>query len=155
MFGWDDDDLDSRIPPAIVSAGADHLLLALKSRETLSAMRYDQNAGKVIMEAEMLATISLVFSEGPQRFHARNPFAAGGVYEDPATGAAAASAGRIPGEDRLAARSTFYRFARRGYGDSLPDRCRSGRRWAEGRLRRGRGPRYSVSRLLLPMSRHG
>ncbi len=93
LFGWDDDDLDSRIPPAIISAGADHLLLALKSRETLSAMRYDQNAGKVIMEAEMLATISLVFSEGPQRFHARNPFAAGGVYEDPATGAAAAALG--------------------------------------------------------------
>ncbi len=94
LFGWDDDDLDSRIPPAIISAGADHLLLALKSRKTLSAMRYDQNAGKVIMEAERLATISLVCSDGPQHFHARNPFAAGGVYEDSATGAAAAALGR-------------------------------------------------------------
>ena len=93
LFGWNDDDLDSRIPPAIISAGADHLLLALKSRQTLSAMRYDQNAGKAIMEAERLATICLVFSDGPQHFHARNPFAAGGVYEDPATGAAAAALG--------------------------------------------------------------
>jgi PhzF family phenazine biosynthesis protein len=93
LFGWNDDDLDSGIPPAIINAGADHLLLAVNSRETLSAMRYNQNVGKAIMESEKLATISLVFSEGPQRFHARNPFAAGGVYEDPATGAAAAALG--------------------------------------------------------------
>ena len=34
-------------------------------------------------------TISLVHAETDSLFHARNPFAAGGVYEDPATGAAA------------------------------------------------------------------
>lgn len=38
-----------------------------------------------------LTTISLIFQESPVRFHARNPFAVGGVYEDPATGAAAAA----------------------------------------------------------------
>jgi predicted PhzF superfamily epimerase YddE/YHI9 len=36
-------------------------------------------------------TIALVHAENQQRFHARNPFASGGVYEDPATGAAAAA----------------------------------------------------------------
>jgi predicted PhzF superfamily epimerase YddE/YHI9 len=38
-----------------------------------------------------LATVSLVHAETPTLFHARNPFAAGGVYEDAATGAAAAA----------------------------------------------------------------
>jgi predicted PhzF superfamily epimerase YddE/YHI9 len=36
-------------------------------------------------------TILLVHSETPRLFHTRNPFASGGVYEDPATGAATAA----------------------------------------------------------------
>ncbi|HFR0173612.1 TPA: PhzF family phenazine biosynthesis protein, partial [Klebsiella pneumoniae] len=36
-------------------------------------------------------TILLVYVEGEQIFHTRNPFAYGGVYEDPATGAASAA----------------------------------------------------------------
>jgi len=32
-----------------------------------------------------------VYSETENRFHSRNPFASGGVYEDPATGAASAA----------------------------------------------------------------
>ncbi|HGH3430958.1 TPA: PhzF family phenazine biosynthesis protein, partial [Klebsiella pneumoniae] len=32
-----------------------------------------------------------VYVEGEQIFHTRNPFAYGGVYEDPATGAASAA----------------------------------------------------------------
>jgi PhzF family phenazine biosynthesis protein len=83
--------LDLTIPPALVHAGANHLLLALRSRELLSAMRYDLEDGRRFMTRERLATISLVFSETPRLFHARNPFAAGGVYEDPATGSAAAA----------------------------------------------------------------
>jgi predicted PhzF superfamily epimerase YddE/YHI9 len=43
------------------------------------------------MTAAGLVTISLVHEETPALFHARNPFAAGGVHEDPATGAAAAA----------------------------------------------------------------
>ena len=38
-----------------------------------------------------LVTILLAFAETPQLFHTRNPFASGGVYEDPATGAATAA----------------------------------------------------------------
>jgi predicted PhzF superfamily epimerase YddE/YHI9 len=41
--------------------------------------------------ANGIATIDLVYAKEPSLFHARNPFAAGGVYEDPATGAAAAA----------------------------------------------------------------
>ena len=38
-----------------------------------------------------LVTILLAHAETPQHFHTRNPFASGGVYEDPATGAATAA----------------------------------------------------------------
>lgn len=91
LFALTDADLDPRIPPAIIEAGARHLLLALNDRATLAAMRYDMQAGGELMRAWSFATISLVHWEAPCRFHARNPFAAGGVYEDPATGAAAAA----------------------------------------------------------------
>ncbi|HGW6101694.1 TPA: PhzF family phenazine biosynthesis protein, partial [Citrobacter freundii] len=39
----------------------------------------------------VITTILLVYVEGEQIFHTRNPFAYGGVYEDPATGAASAA----------------------------------------------------------------
>ena len=54
-------------------------------------MVYDLNAGRALMHDWDLVTISLVHAESGQQFHARNAFAAGGVLEDPATGAAAAA----------------------------------------------------------------
>ncbi len=91
LFAYATDDLDSRLPPAIASGGARHLVLTLKSRERLGAMRYDFAAGRAFMRATGVVTIILVYAETPQLFHTRNPFASGGVYEDPATGAAAAA----------------------------------------------------------------
>ncbi|QGZ39366.1 PhzF family phenazine biosynthesis protein [Pseudoduganella flava] len=91
LFGYTRADLDQRIPPALANGGAGHLILALNSRQALAAMRYDLDAGRTLMRREGWATIALVHAESPQRFHARNPFASGGVYEDPATGAAAAA----------------------------------------------------------------
>jgi PhzF family phenazine biosynthesis protein len=93
LFAYAPADLDERIPPAIASAGANHLVLALRSRERLSAMRYELDAGRTLSKAENIGTISLVYAETPRLFHARNPFPIGGVYEDPATGAAAAALG--------------------------------------------------------------
>ena len=91
LLSYSPADLDGRIPAAIAHAGADHLVLALESRELLSAMRYDLEAGRRLMLAESIGTFSLIYAEPPQLFHARNPFPIGGVYEDPATGAAAAA----------------------------------------------------------------
>jgi PhzF family phenazine biosynthesis protein len=91
LFGYTPTDLDPRIPPALAHAGADHLVLALASRELLAAMRYDLGAGRNWMNAHGLVTVVLAWAESPQRFHTRNPFAAGGVYEDPATGAGTAA----------------------------------------------------------------
>lgn len=91
LFGYSSDQLDPRLPPALAHAGANHLVLGLQSREALASMKYDLNVGRDLMNQADLATIVLVHVQTPQLFHTRNPFASGGVYEDPATGAAAAA----------------------------------------------------------------
>ncbi|TPM40224.1 PhzF family phenazine biosynthesis protein [Mesorhizobium sp. B2-3-4] len=91
LFGYAAADLDPAIAPALIHGGADHLVLALNSREALAAMRYDLKAGQILMRRERLVTILLAYSETPRLFHTRNPFASGGVYEDPATGASTAA----------------------------------------------------------------
>lgn len=77
--------------PAYAEAGAAHLILPLNSRERLAAMRYDLAAGRAFMKRTGVVTIAWVHAESATLLHARNAFAAGGVYEDPATGAAAAA----------------------------------------------------------------
>ena len=91
LFGYSEADLDPRIPPGLAHAGNDHLVLALASRDLLAAMRYDLQAGRELMLAHGLVTIVLVWAESARLFHTRNPFAFGGVYEDPATGAGTAA----------------------------------------------------------------
>ncbi|HHL42525.1 MAG TPA: PhzF family phenazine biosynthesis protein [Hellea balneolensis] len=91
LFGWDENVLDNQIPPARINAGAEHLVLAFKSRQTLREMEYNLDHGRVLMRRNKLVTIALVYSATPYLFHVRNAFASGGVLEDPATGAAAAA----------------------------------------------------------------
>jgi len=91
LFGYEAADLDARLPPALIHAGADHLFLALAKRERLSAMRYELGAGRALMLGAGIVTIVLAVAEGVRRFHTRNAFASGGVMEDPATGAATAA----------------------------------------------------------------
>ncbi|MGY4236344.1 PhzF family phenazine biosynthesis protein [Bradyrhizobium sp. USDA 4449] len=91
LFGYAASDLDPRLPPARIHGGADHVMLALKSRDALARMSYDFDRGRALMQQAGLVTIALVTLETPRLFHVRNAFAAGGVVEDPATGAAAAA----------------------------------------------------------------
>jgi len=91
LFGYSIGDLDLIIPPARIHGGADHVVLALKSREALARMTYDFERGRALMEQAGLVTVALVTMATPRLFHVRNAFAAGGVVEDPATGAAAAA----------------------------------------------------------------
>lgn len=91
MFGYSRAQLDDSIPPARIHGGADHYVVALKSRDDLSAMQYDLDSGRQFMRSRDLITIMLVWQEDESVFHARNAFASGGVLEDPATGAAAAA----------------------------------------------------------------
>lgn len=93
LFALRDEDLDRRILPALAHAGADHLVLALRSREALRRMDYDIAKGQALASRENLTTFCLVYAEQDQHFCVRNPFPLGGVFEDPATGAAAAALG--------------------------------------------------------------
>lgn len=91
LFGYARADLDERIPPALAHGGADHLVLALNSRAALARMAYELDAGRRLMHEHGLVTVVFAWAETAQLFHTRNPFASGGVLEDPATGAGTAA----------------------------------------------------------------
>jgi PhzF family phenazine biosynthesis protein len=92
-LGWRHDEVSTEIPPALAYAGAWHLVVALRSRETLDRLDYDFDRVLAKMNDAGLTTLQLVWRESEDVFHARNPFPVGGVVEDPATGAAAAALG--------------------------------------------------------------
>lgn len=91
QFQFDATDIDPNFPIRFAFAGAKHLILVLKNRKTLSEMAYHFEKTKALMRAADVTTISLLWPESDRRFHSRNAFASGGIYEDPATGAAAAA----------------------------------------------------------------
>jgi PhzF family phenazine biosynthesis protein len=91
LFGYTRAELDERIPPALAHGGADHLVLALNSRAALARMHYELDAGRRLMNGHGIVTVVLAWAETDQLFHTRNPFASGGVLEDPATGAGTAA----------------------------------------------------------------
>jgi len=91
LFGTRAGDLDTAVPPALTNGGAQHLVLPLAHEAELRAMAYDFDAGAAFMQTHGLVTINLIWRESTTRIHARNAFAGHGVYEDPATGAAAAA----------------------------------------------------------------
>ncbi len=89
---WTREDLDGRLPPALAYAGAWHLVVGV-SPESLSGLDYDMpRLTRIMLEAD-LTTLQLVSRDGRRSFRARDPFPVGGVYEDAATGAAAAALG--------------------------------------------------------------
>lgn len=90
-FGIRDEERDERFPVRIIHAGADHMVVALRERKRLSHLGYHFETGAAIQRRLGLATLCFVFAESQTLFHARHPFAVGGVYEDPATGAGAAA----------------------------------------------------------------
>lgn len=92
-LGWRDTDLDPGLPPHIAYAGAYHLVLAAATRARLGSLDYEFERLKELMLEADLTTVDLIWRERADLYHARNPFPVGGVYEDPATGAAAAALG--------------------------------------------------------------
>ena len=90
-FNLNKDDLDPQFPVRFAFAGAKHLIIAVKDRKTLADMSYQFDVVRSLMADEDLVTISILWREADEIFHSRNAFASGGVYEDPATGAAAAA----------------------------------------------------------------
>ena len=106
-FNFSITDLNPEYPASFAFAGAKHLIVALSDHRTLSTMSYAFEPVEELMRREDLTTINLIWVESGRTIYSRNPFPPGGVYEDPATGAAAAAlAGylrdiRWPGERRF------------------------------------------------------
>jgi PhzF family phenazine biosynthesis protein len=92
-LGWGEDELDPTLPARIAYAGARHLILAAATRSRLASLEYAFDPLRRLMLDLDLTTVALVWRERDDLYHARNPFPVGGVYEDPATGAAAAAFG--------------------------------------------------------------
>jgi len=92
-LGWTAEDLDPALPARVAFAGASHLVLAAATRARLARLDYDFDRLGALMAERDWTTVQLVHRTGPATFDARNPFPPGGVYEDPATGAAAAAFG--------------------------------------------------------------
>ena len=92
-LGWAAADLDPALPPRVAYAGASHLVLAAATRDRLARLHYDVERLGALMAERGWTTVQLVHRTGAATFDARNPFPPGGVYEDPATGAAAAAFG--------------------------------------------------------------
>ncbi|WP_097887737.1 PhzF family phenazine biosynthesis protein [Streptomyces sp. st140] len=126
---WAAADLDPALPPRISYAGARHLVLAAATRERLADLDYDFARLDALMRRLDLTTLQLVWREGPEVFHVRDPFPVGGVVEDPATGAAAAAFGAYARELGLvpeAAVLTLHQGADMGRPGTLTVELRAG-----------------------------
>ena len=93
LLAWRREELDPTLPPALAFAGVRHPIIAVRDLSTLGRVAYDFEPMRRLMLEHDLTTLQLIWRDGPLRFQARDPFAAGGVVEDPATGAAAAALG--------------------------------------------------------------
>ena len=92
-LGWSESVLSKEFKPLIANAGNSHPVLVMDSVETLRNLVYDFEALKKLCRENNWPTVQLVFQESASVWLSRNPFAFGGVYEDPATGSAAAALG--------------------------------------------------------------
>lgn len=98
---WPREDLDPSLPCLAAYAGAWHPVVAAGTRDRLTRLDYNENDLKELMNRFDWATVNLVWRESAHIFHSRNPFPPGGVWEDPATGAAAAALGGYLREQSL------------------------------------------------------
>lgn len=93
ILGWPKSVVSNRYLPMVANAGNSHPIIALNSPETLQVLDYDFEALKELCRANKWPTLQLIAQESESVWRSRNPFAFGGVYEDPATGSAAAAFG--------------------------------------------------------------
>ena len=59
LFGWSMDQIDNNLPPAFANAGANHLILGVKTRQILADMEYDLSRGRAFMSDTDIVTICL------------------------------------------------------------------------------------------------
>lgn len=90
---WNRSALSQAHTALVVDTGNAHPVLVLNSPETLATLDYAFEELKTLCRANNWVTLQIVVQESEGVWQSRNPFAFGGVYEDPATGSAAAAFG--------------------------------------------------------------
>lgn len=91
IFSITDEDVSGEASISRISAGADMIMVPLASRERLAQLDYDVPAGAELLNAHGIIGAYFVWKETEDRYHVRMAFPTGGIFEDPATGAAAAA----------------------------------------------------------------
>lgn len=93
ILGLENSALSKTHFPQIANAGNPHPVIVLESPESLKVLDYDFEALKKLCREQKWPTVQLIARKSDFVWRSRNPFAFGGVYEDPATGSAAAAFG--------------------------------------------------------------
>ncbi|MEY3846069.1 MAG: Trans-2,3-dihydro-3-hydroxyanthranilate isomerase [Actinomycetota bacterium] len=93
ILSWPKSVVSNRHLPMIANSGNSHPIIVLDSPKTLQNLDYQFEVLKDICRANKWPTLQLIAQESERVWRSRNPFAFGGVYEDPATGSAAAAFG--------------------------------------------------------------
>ena len=93
ILGWPKTVISNIHWPMIANAGNAHPIIVVDSPRTLQNLDYHFEALKKLCRANKWPTLQLIAQESAGVWRSRNPFAFGGVYEDPATGSAAAAFG--------------------------------------------------------------
>nr|QOV09111.1 putative isomerase YddE [uncultured Actinomycetes bacterium] len=93
ILHYNPSNLDPSHPVLIANAGNAHPIMILENPDTLQNLDYNFDALKALCRSHNWPTVQLLATESPGVWQSRNPFAFGGVYEDPATGSAAAAFG--------------------------------------------------------------
>ncbi|PTW90348.1 PhzF family phenazine biosynthesis protein [Microbacteriaceae bacterium MWH-Ta3] len=93
ILGWSRSDVHPAATPMVAFAGNHHPVLVARSTDRLESLDYDFEALRALCTEHIWPTIQLVAPMENGEWLSRNPFAFGGVYEDSATGSAAAALG--------------------------------------------------------------
>lgn len=93
ILGWPKSVFSNGHVPLISNAGNSHPIIVVDTPKTLKYLDYNFEALKELCRTNKWPTLQLIAQESENVWLSRNPFAFGGVYEDPATGSAAAAFG--------------------------------------------------------------
>ena len=97
VFNVTDTDLVTGGEISQISAGADMIMIPLANHTRLAQLNYDLQAGADLLNAHGVVGAYFIWKESDNRYHVRMAFPTGGIFEDPATGAAAAAlSGSLP-----------------------------------------------------------
>lgn len=94
LLGIERPDLSADYPPRLAYAGNWHPILVLTDKTLFDTYDFDPAPLRDLMRQQgWMGTVTTMYRLSSHEFEARNPFPAGAITEDPATGSAAASFG--------------------------------------------------------------